>query len=219
MLFEARTRAGSQFLIDLHVRLLRGLNAAETGDKVTEQNWETIFLDEFERRMPEDEEFPFSAQSLAMPAVAASAGQEALPARPAAESTYRLLPCTKRLSLLHELCEWRLCDAENCPAAEQMDLDPDSMRLEALGMDVQGNIYWHFSGLRLYREAPAKQRKRPHGGIHDPVLPCTSKNNRTAKRNVNKWNLVCETPQGWLDLGKSLTNKVFILLLYYFIHS
>jgi hypothetical protein len=81
----------------------------------------------------------------------------------------RRIGVRKRVELLHNLCEWRLCDAEERPPGEQVDVAPDHMRVTPLGADQAGNNYWHFSGNRLYREG------RPESIVFVLVPVCCSR--------------------------------------------
>ena len=39
-------------------------------------------------------------------------------------------------------------------------MDGPSLRLESVGKDVDGNVYWYFFGTRLYREEKKRRRKK-----------------------------------------------------------
>ena len=41
------------------------------------------------------------------------------------------------------------------------DLDPDGMRVEPLGEDSDGVVFWYFYGVRLYKEVKAGKPKKP----------------------------------------------------------
>ncbi|RWS31475.1 hypothetical protein B4U80_00330 [Leptotrombidium deliense] len=62
-----------------------------------------------------------------------------------------------KVDVVYHLCEYRLypIDAQN--AADL--IDPDSLRLEPIGKDNDGYLYYYFHGTRLYRENPTLSKK------------------------------------------------------------
>eukprot|EP00048_Salpingoeca_helianthica_P003441 m.67341 g.67341 ORF g.67341 m.67341 type:complete len:159 (-) comp12703_c0_seq2:90-566(-) len=66
---------------------------------------------------------------------------------------YRDLTLGERVELLHSLCEWRAMDAESS-GETLLGSGAEALRVQPLGQDRDGNTYWHFAGLRLYKEAP-----------------------------------------------------------------
>lgn len=65
-------------------------------------------------------------------------------------------------------------------------LESESLRVEPLGYDSNGSIYWYFYGTRLYREdhiATSHQQKKSIGDHSDTV-----------------WQVICFTEDDWNNL-------------------
>ncbi|XP_077953641.1 chromatin remodeling regulator CECR2-like [Gasterosteus aculeatus] len=154
---------------------------------------------------------------------------------PLREGPFEDLPLRTQVELLHRLCDYRL------DAADVFDLlkglDADSLRVEPLGQDGNGALYWYFYGTRMYKEEPTKRKAEKMGEATELTLPEKKKRGRPPKkikleepqlcklenevttekgpqdlppstgRKRGAWSLVCDTEEQWVSLVESIQDK------------
>ncbi|XP_052453410.1 chromatin remodeling regulator CECR2 isoform X1 [Carassius gibelio] len=155
-------------------------------------------------------------------------------ANPLKEHQFEELPPRTQVELLHRLCDYRL------DAADVFDrlkgLDADSLRVEPLGQDGNGALYWYFYGTRLYKEEPVeamspqysdrydrekKRRGRPPKQSEDGLAmeeewedsvkeedEIVVEPKPVIERERGAWSLVCDTEEQWVNLAESVKDKI-----------
>ncbi|XP_061677850.1 chromatin remodeling regulator CECR2 [Syngnathoides biaculeatus] len=155
---------------------------------------------------------------------------------PLREEPFENLPPRTQVELLHRLCDYRL------DAADVFDLlkglDADSLRVEPLGQDGNGALYWYFYGTRMYKEELHKRKAEKISGNAELTLTEKKKRGRPPKKKRledtelseaeseentengmddippakgdkrGTWSLVCESEEQWVNLAETIKDKV-----------
>uniref|UniRef100_A0A8C6Q1H8 Bromo domain-containing protein n=1 Tax=Nothobranchius furzeri TaxID=105023 RepID=A0A8C6Q1H8_NOTFU len=144
-------------------------------------------------------------------------------ANPLHEGPFESLPPRTQVELLHRLCDYRL------DAADVFDLlkglDADSLRVEPLGQDGNGALYWYFYGTRMYKEEPPQRKEEQFGKKRGrppkkrkfedycfslvsfkSVIPglCSLP---LAGHRRGAWSLVCDSEEQWISLAERIKDK------------
>ncbi|MBN3287379.1 CECR2 protein, partial [Polyodon spathula] len=150
---------------------------------------------------------------------------------PLKQAVFQELPLRTQVELLHRLCDYRL------DAADVFDLlkglDADSLRVEPLGEDGDGALYWYFYGTRMYKEQPlkgrtaqredaeveekpVKRRGRPPKkqkleakrlSVHKEIKAAVCSCFHPAECERGAWSLACATEEEWQSLAESIKEK------------
>ncbi|KAG9334450.1 hypothetical protein JZ751_007647, partial [Albula glossodonta] len=154
---------------------------------------------------------------------------------PLRQGPFEELTPRTQVELLHRLCDYRL------DAADVFDLlkglDADSLRVEPLGQDGNGALYWYFYGTRMYKEEPVRPKPGELSETPEVKVPEKRKRGRPPKkkkleeqrlselnsvkteengmsdaqpgeeRERGAWSLACATEEQWLSLAESIKDK------------
>ncbi|XP_056138378.1 chromatin remodeling regulator CECR2 [Lampris incognitus] len=154
---------------------------------------------------------------------------------PLRQGPFEELPPRIQVELLHRLCDYRL------DAADVFDLlkglDADSLRVEPLGQDGNGALYWYFYGTRMYKEEPVRRKVEKLSEAPEVKPPEKKKRGRPPKKRKledtllsevesevkmengldslrfdtdherGAWSLVCDTEEEWVSLAESIKDK------------
>ncbi|KAJ3000958.1 cat eye syndrome chromosome region, candidate 2 [Globomyces sp. JEL0801] len=148
------------WLIELQLKMLR---MATKNRFIMSDCWLMYLEREIQKRL-DDSEIPFFTYS-------------------PATSKYSQLEVSDRVFILHFVCEIQLEKPESFKFnADFTELEARGWRVEPIGSDSKGNIYWLFDDSRLCMESPGKS-------ITESIF----------ERSKTKWTLVCKTRDDWLS--------------------
>jgi len=145
---EEQLNLGSQeqhVIVDLAVALLRGYF---NNPKINASNWEHYLKKIFNI-------LHVGREGLRSPFVIDTFDSEGR--RIEKELSFNDLSLRDRADVIYHLCEYRLYADDASDAASI--LVEDELRIEPIGTDSKGNVYWYFYGTRLYRENPEAAKK------------------------------------------------------------
>ncbi|KAM8971847.1 chromatin remodeling regulator CECR2 [Pelodytes ibericus] len=148
--------------------------------------------------------------------------------------SFHHLPLRIKMEILHRLCDYRL-DADDVFDLLK-GLDADSLRVEPLGEDTIGNLYWYFYGTRLYKEEPSweKRQQALKEAAEIAAKPVRKRGRPPKKKKLEEqepviekveiiqpvleepskvspgegaWSLLCQTEQEWKEVTESFRDK------------
>ncbi|KAG8138371.1 hypothetical protein E2320_004267, partial [Naja naja] len=128
---------------------------------------------------------------------------------PLRECTFQELPLRTRVEILHRLCDYRL-DADDVFDLLK-GLDADSLRVEPLGEDSNGALYWYFYGTRMYKEEPVKsngdlitdrEKEEANALVHE-----SQSRNFSQGLGHGTWWLICQTEEEWRQVTESFRER------------
>ncbi|XP_012506484.1 PREDICTED: cat eye syndrome critical region protein 2 [Propithecus coquereli] len=130
---------------------------------------------------------------------------------PLRESAFQDLPLRTRVEILHRLCDYRL-DADDVFDLLK-GLDADSLRVEPLGEDNSGALYWYFYGTRMYKEDPVRGKSNGELSLSSEKQEENSLASEPQARNGSQgpgqgtWWLLCQTEEEWRQVTESFRER------------
>ncbi|EGW04930.1 Cat eye syndrome critical region protein 2 [Cricetulus griseus] len=130
---------------------------------------------------------------------------------PLREASFQDLPLRTRVEILHRLCDYRL-DADDVFDLLK-GLDADSLRVEPLGEDNSGALYWYFYGTRMYKEDPVQGRSNGELSLSSEKQEENSLVSDLQTRNGSRgpgqgtWWLLCQTEEEWRQVTESFRER------------
>jgi hypothetical protein len=187
LLDEVKDKSTPSLLVNLYCSLLNGIVDKE----VTEENWEFFLKMHLQWRNDNlDEGW-----------------------NPHRDKIYKDLDTRTKVEILHRLIHWRL---ELDDVGDLLrGIDPLTLRVNSIGKDEDGNIYWYFYGTNLYLETPKKKpqkkTKQEQGGGKGrgkgkPPPKDASHTEGDGEEQGGVWKLVCSTMEEWDELVDDLSN-------------
>lgn len=101
------------------------------------------------------------------------------------DTDFHCLSLRTKVVILNYLCDFRL-DSANVETITS-EFEANSLRIEPLGYDSNGSVYWYFFGTRLYREDFRKSSNK--------------------KGSERIWQVICFNEQDWQNLTNKFKNS------------
>ncbi|KAI9281842.1 hypothetical protein BY458DRAFT_552621 [Sporodiniella umbellata] len=171
-------------LEDLIVRMLRLLTRNRF---INLSTWQSYFSKEFDRRELNSEN-PFHLS-----------GSEEI-------GNFFTFSTEKQIELLFLLCEWQLDDPERLRENLYSEEGSTQWRVDPVGYDKNGAVFWLFDDNRLYLQAPKvakkplkKKKRMPFTGGRKSTRRA-NKEEEVAEEDVVPWRLICCSIQDWQQI-------------------
>lgn len=169
----------STFLAELAIYLLRGLYERKDGQSVSFDNYDECLYDLL------DSHYDDSTTA----------------SNPLLNTPFQNLPTRRKVEILNDMINWRLYHYD--ASILTRNLDADEMRLNPVGKDRHGNLYWYFFGSHLYKEIKSgnKEDKKTKNKSKSPTK------GKEKEKDASTWSLVCSSLEEWEDMLKQYKGR------------
>jgi len=195
---DSQDMFSASFLDDLVVSLLRGCLPMYSS-VINNNNYTTYLRQLIQTKIEEHEEEDWTG-----PSEIASPFEDD-------DTLFSELNIKEKVVVLSQLTQFRL-EADDVPNKIK-SVPVESLRLDPLGVDSDGVIYWYFYGTRLYKEVKKKrqEKKSKPTDKNDNGKKKKKKAEAVEKGDVGAgpveapgWRVACQTEADWNTLSESL---------------